>query len=1227
MADFGMDWSDGEQADDIEEGATTIAGVVVHRVAASDRQANPHGTTESELLEPMMQDKAKELEVQTLESEEQNLSALETFCQRSTSEFIFQRVWAAKEAGRQLPREAREIGLGVLVPLAMQLAEDRELFVRETMAQELLPVLQYYFENKQHAAEINTAAADSDTSRRSSGLSTSSSDSLSPTEAEEPEIIEPSDETQVPKLPPKDKRARRNVVPPVRAPTDDEFGAWLHRVLLTAHPSVSLPAQRATVALGRELEFETFHTEIVHGVVLGLVRNPVHEQMLSREKRSKEMVVKTRASGSPPRPVSRDESARSSTSSMLGSGLASLFGRRSWQSEPAVSNDELDLDAVLGEDAATGAAPAGFFVSPADEVARLEQTRRKLLMLHMIHLVAAEFGADMRPAVFVPVVERSAKDRTFEVRRDAAAVLGSLAKAVSNDLAVDVLFQSFLQLTQDVVWQVRQSAARHALPGLALVLAARSNRPLSASPHVADHERKHSLQHFAGSAASGGSSLSSNSNGDIGAELGARGGSASDTLNAFMYRNQPARSIPDRQWLQLVDRLASTREPSLHVRAAVFESVGKLALALVDCPRTRDALVSLVVGDVQRANNDGGAGRFGRFGSSSSLQSLDEDEDELDEAAAAEDAALRLRALADVPGAPPAASQASAGRAPGRARAPRAVGRDVLYHSAFNFPALLASLGAQGWDRLRDAYMQLSKSEHYDARQTLACSLHEVARILASNNAYTLASSTRLASNRVSAGGAQSTNPMSSYSADLESVLCLFLIDGAEIKMGALGHLGDTLTWLTPASRVRCLPMIMQVFKHDGAQWRTRELMATQLVKLCHLFPASLVVSSLLPQAVEWAHDPVAGVRAAVAPAFPIVFELTKLDPTTQVRFFETVISFSHAASFRGRLFFVEICAALLAHDQDPNADPVDFDQFFLPSLAALAGDRVANVRIALARLVRRMLENRMRRQSISATLADMWVPPSTDASGAESEWVDQGSSSSSVQSSNAKRMSIASSHDSAKRVSSTSRRRSSSARRMSRNRSSTHESVASMDVDKVRQFAHRSLGSITRRPRRNTTPMRAHLLATMVQQLAKDTDRDVLDLVRDLPGLPLTVVVVTDDVTADDVADIPAEQAQTCDRADEKESEKVSSLLKEFPHPPPSPPLVAQVVESHGDEQSAQKSVEKLTDSDVEQSPVDEQMSSDNELDPLDELLSSYERDDNSPGISAIGLPFAPSL
>ncbi|KAJ2218399.1 hypothetical protein IWW45_009522, partial [Coemansia sp. RSA 485] len=104
---------------------------------------------------------------------------------------------------------------------------------------------------------------------------------------------------------------------------------------------------------------------------------------------------------------------------------------------------------------------------------------------------------------------------------------------------------------------------------------------------------------------------------------------------------------------------------------------------------------------------------------------------------------------------------------------------------------------------------------------------------------------------------------------DLESVLCLFLINTPEIKMGTLQHLGDTLTWLMAASLMRCLLMIMQVFKHDSKQWHMHELIARQLVKLCHLFAVSIVIGSLLLQAIKWAHDPVARVQAVVAPVFP----------------------------------------------------------------------------------------------------------------------------------------------------------------------------------------------------------------------------------------------------------------------------------------------------------------------------------------------------------------------
>ncbi|KAJ2813865.1 hypothetical protein H4S07_000349 [Coemansia furcata] len=1018
-------------------------GVIVHRVAASSKQANPDGTTEMELLEPMVEDKAKQLQVTALEHEEANLSPLEVFCQRSASVFIFQRVWAAKEVGRLLHRETRAIALGVLVPIAMRLADDRELFVRETMAQNLLDVLHFYYENK-NSDNDPQPAIDNDAD-------------------EKDKITEEGEEEDA---------EQRGIVPMTREPpTAAAFGAWLHGVLLSPHPSVSLAAQRAAVGLGRRLSFDAFHTAIVHGVVLGLVQNAAHERLERQRQRSKDMVVKARgSSGSSGGGV--EDVARGSTPPRGSNGglVATLFGR--WQA---------------GDDDEGGDVP--FFVSAADEQARVEATRRKLLLLHMVHLVAAEYGAAMRPAVFVPVVERAAADRAFEVRRDAAAVLGSLAKAVSADLALDVLFPAFARLAQDAVWQVRQSAARHALPGLALVLAARSSpsAAAAASARPAKAERRLSLQRLARHASSSAQDPAPEEEPED-----PEYEDDEDPLAAFAYENHPPRAVADKQWQALVARLAGPREPSHQVRAALFESVGRLALALADCPRTRDALVALVIGDVQRAHAEPTAGRLGLFGSAASLQDhdahADDDDDDEENSDDADDDSRTATASEN--------ESAARSGAPRRVRPPatrlRAVSRDILYQCAYNFPALLAAVSssngggaaAAAWERLRDVYMQLGKTEHADARQTLACSLHEVARMLHGHAAA---------------------------ASDLESVLCLFLIDAPLIKMGALRRLGDTLTWLPAASRARCLPMIMQVFKHDGAQWRTRELMAAQLVHLCHLFAPAVVVGSLLPQAVEWAHDPVAGVRAAVAPAFPVVFELTKLDPLAQVRFFETVISFSHAASFRGRLFFVEICAALLAHDQDPDADPVDFDQFFLPSLAALASDRVVNVRIALARLVRRMLENRMRRQSISAAWISAIEEPLR--------------------------------HRSLTRGNSISP----SANSTDNNDSPRHSGT------NCRFYAHRSLGSVARRPRRNTTPMRAHLLAVMVQQLAQDPDRDVLDLVHDLPGQTAAAAAIVPPIV-NDRASAPPDPTR-CSR------------LKEFPKPPPSPPPLESTAQCMDDD------------------------------------------------------------
>ena len=50
--------------------------------------------------------------------------------------------------------------------------------------------------------------------------------------------------------------------------------------------------------------------------------------------------------------------------------------------------------------------------------------------------------------------------------------------------------------------------------------------------------------------------------------------------------------------------------------------------------------------------------------------------------------------------------------------------------TAFNFPAILASAGKEQWPQLQPAHRALLQAVDPAVRKTLACSLHEVARLL-----------------------------------------------------------------------------------------------------------------------------------------------------------------------------------------------------------------------------------------------------------------------------------------------------------------------------------------------------------------------------------------------------------------------------------------------------------------------------------------------------------------
>lgn len=55
---------------------------------------------------------------------------------------------------------------------------------------------------------------------------------------------------------------------------------------------------------------------------------------------------------------------------------------------------------------------------------------------------------------------------------------------------------------------------------------------------------------------------------------------------------------------------------------------------------------------------------------------------------------------------------------------------EVPYHCAFNFPAILQTLGAKSWTKLSPVHDMLVKDSRFKVRRTLAFSLHEVAKII-----------------------------------------------------------------------------------------------------------------------------------------------------------------------------------------------------------------------------------------------------------------------------------------------------------------------------------------------------------------------------------------------------------------------------------------------------------------------------------------------------------------
>ncbi|CAG8527900.1 8720_t:CDS:10 [Ambispora gerdemannii] len=243
------------------------------------------------------------------------------------------------------------------------------------------------------------------------------------------------------------------------------------------------------------------------------------------------------------------------------------------------------------------------------------------------------------------------------------------------------------------------------------------------------------------------------------------------------------------------------------------------------------------------------------------------------------------------------------------------------YICSYNFPAVVLTLGPSRWDDLKETYASLTRDQQNKVRRSLACSLHEIAKVV----------------------GSEKTER------DLLSVFAYYLADQDEVKSGLLEHLAAFIECLPEKTRNDYLPSLNEVWDGVKNHWRLRDVIAKQIPALCRLFDSQSVMNHILPLTIRAVKDVIASVRETAVSCFPTLFDVVRNDNTCYNELINQVKQFATDAGFRGRVVYVQIVNALISKN---TISKIEFETHFLPALVSLASDRVSNVRIVLARLV-----------------------------------------------------------------------------------------------------------------------------------------------------------------------------------------------------------------------------------------------------------------------------------
>ncbi|KAG9028845.1 hypothetical protein FRB95_006007 [Tulasnella sp. JGI-2019a] len=240
---------------------------------------------------------------------------------------------------------------------------------------------------------------------------------------------------------------------------------------------------------------------------------------------------------------------------------------------------------------------------------------------------------------------------------------------------------------------------------------------------------------------------------------------------------------------------------------------------------------------------------------------------------------------------------------------------------AFNFPAVVASMGASRWVELRSHYIGLTQHTAVKVRRTLAASIGEIARIIGEAHAHR----------------------------DLTGVWWeLVHDDTADVREKIIGCLDMYVAALPADDRRNVAVQLGGLWDGTLVGWREREALAAQLGSLSELLSPVGRADSVRAMMWKALTAAVAAVREAAVSSSPKYFEFLPEEVALAAK--DDLFTLAASRSFRQRVTFVAVCQArVIARTLlSDGCQETDYLQVF----EALSHDPVVDVRIGLSRLI-----------------------------------------------------------------------------------------------------------------------------------------------------------------------------------------------------------------------------------------------------------------------------------